>query len=316
MGYLIDIPESESEKQIWFRRIKVYVEAESDETVLGKCFFLNNRYLRFIAVANPPDSGGCNKVKQKVSEAAEMSRQGLPVWGLIDRDVLFNPLNEVFWETDDKLFFEESSKIDKNILYLHRWEIENYMQLPELLSKSYATLTQDYEDPDFEKTLIKLGKRMTSVMAANAVAKTLTLSYRHDKLKGINSVKEVEEFCLKWLLVKAKENNAKSRYQEALKKLKLFFTSEPQNKAISWERMNRIIDGKAVFEELERLGRTAYLNKNSDGSNTKDLEPIAGKRKLEVAGLAHQIEEIDPYLKKLKEFLEAQHPKHKDYSNP
>jgi hypothetical protein len=227
--------------------IKVYLESEDDVAIIGsKWFFaLKDRISFESAGAGTPDnSGGCQLVRQRVSEARA---QGLDAYGIVDRDILladpsFQPH---FWQTDDGKF-AQAKPLGPHIYVLRRWEMENLLLHPraiaELISNRNLAERKPLQSSISDALIAKEGDLICVTLLS-----TLTVSKNQVAPKvgfGSHQAGQALEHTVKTHL-----NCAPNDFDEHRRQIEAFAGDETESLR-RWDRLSRLLDGKRVMHRL------------------------------------------------------------------
>lgn len=119
-------------------RTIVYLESEEDLSIIKRRWFHDigeNTEFRAARSSGCDSSGGCTVVQRCVERDRN---ENINAFGIVDRDALFREqLWDILWEIDDEVY-SRSKALGKYITPILRWEIENYLIIPDVVEMYVA----------------------------------------------------------------------------------------------------------------------------------------------------------------------------------
>jgi len=226
-------------------RAIVYLESNDDYQIFfERWFYDEGEYLEFKS-SDTGFGGGCSKVIKDVESDRE---NDIPAFGIVDRDSLLQQLKwDDLWETDD-LKFRKSRPFGNYIRPLCRWEIENYLfdidEITDMLS-------------DFGQEGLKDKSSVIRELSGHCDALIPIMAY-NIFLHSIGKEARPLCYCIQHknrILceqdVEQKLNPVeKEKYDGIRSKIEAFRHHEDHMTEESFYKLNRIVDGKRLFERL------------------------------------------------------------------
>lgn len=247
MGSFKKAPDAAQVEDEYLSLVLVFLEGPTDHFIIARLWFpYEGEYLDFRI---PEDGCGGSAV---IREVKEKRKQGLTAFGIVDRDsLLSNGMEEAFWERDDAKF-AQMYPFGPWVRVLRKWEIENYLLDPESyemekanwLSREMRTIEEAAQE------LLEHADSLCHLTAASILLNRSGIS----KDGGQDRNQDLESL----------RRNLKARLQEAgiseeeLDTLVLQISgfreglSSPEEE---WDKLTRLIDGKATLRRLEMLDR-------------------------------------------------------------
>ncbi|MBE9570521.1 MAG: DUF4435 domain-containing protein [Proteobacteria bacterium] len=253
-----DIDDTGAIDSRFVEKIVVYLESTIDYQILGeRWFFDEGEWLDFKAADQCCESGGCTQVIKLVEKDRTV---GTTAFGIIDRDVLFSQnLWDQLFEIDDETY-RSQKPFGPYIHLLCRWEIENYLLDPveiEILIQDHRTGRGSRSlRPEGEaiRELLNHLHNLIPVMAANMV-----LHGHGEASLGIEYGCQVRDRVRMETAVKRTLRNNENLPDECLEyvssyidRIEKFSEDHPENSKDRLESLCRIIDGKRVFDRIQR----------------------------------------------------------------
>lgn len=241
----------------YFKRVIVFLESDEDLIILQDRWFFNlGEFLDFRS-ADDGKGGGATQVIKNVEKA---NQEGMSAFGIVDRDSLMaHGKWDLWWEIDDTVF-GDAKPFGEFIKVLKRWELENYLLVPEILEEVLADKEQRYrrsqkeviDDLLQQSDDFKLLSAAAIIFHQNASSFGLKFDSIPDSLIMRNEIEKNISLKIDPQLIRLIDH-----YKE---KIDVF--SEGKNGKERWERLSRMLDGKRVLRRLRLLGKpqlkTAY----------------------------------------------------------
>lgn len=239
-------------------KIVVYLESTVDYQILGeRWFFDKGEWLEFKSADQCCESGGCTQVIKLVEKDRTC---GTAAFGIVDRDVLLRQkLWDQLFETDDETY-RSQRPFGPYIHLLRRWEIENYLLDPveiEVLIQDHRTGSSSRSLRPEDKTVKELLSHLQiliPVMAANVVLhshgeSSLKIEYGWQVRDRVRMEADVKQTL-------GNNDNLPNEYMENvtsfIDRTENFTGGHPENSKDRFESLCRIIDGKRVFDRIQR----------------------------------------------------------------
>jgi hypothetical protein len=262
--------------------IKIYLESDDDQFIFKNNWFPNlNDKLSFESISEDFGTSGCRAVVTKVSQLNEVK---VECYGIVDRDILLadETFNKTLWWEIDNQIFSSASPYGKNILVLHRWELENYLLQPQALSAliSEKRLKESISSSEIAELLINNEEEFIAVTLLSTVSvrnqdKQPRVGFGSDK-SGQALITEVAD----------KLGLDAENFKSEREKISCF--AENETTAIErWNKLSRMLDGKRVMHRLGNL-----LSRHDHDNLKLQLRVERGPLARHIA--SHQL--IDTYL--------------------
>lgn len=251
------------ERLLWKQRggAVVFLESEDDYEIVAKRWFFDEGadVLFEPADRHEPDTGGggCEAVIALVEGARA---DGVAAFGLVDRDVLLGRHNWVLWwqEADDE--FLAARPHGDNIRVLLRWELENYLLDPEAMAEvaNDDALTSSQTGDSMVDTCLACADELKDKSAATVVAKTANQRSPNPGF-GCNPLKRSSQLKADLVghLTKLRIPNPGPALDKERAKIEPFDrpSASPRQR---WERLTRMLDGKAALKYLSHAGPVRF----------------------------------------------------------
>ena len=250
MGNFKEIGDSKLVSSKYSGRAIVYLESYEDYQIFfERWFYDEGEHLEFRS-SDSGSGGGCTKV---IKDVETDRNNDIVSFGIVDRDALLQQRKwSEFWETDD-LKFMQMKPFGDNIRPLCRWEIENYLLDIDEIEMLLADIGKGSPRKIREKSvvindLLNHCQALIPIMACNIL--------KHSKGQEAVPMK----FCIEDTGRKPIENKIKqkidesdkSQYDDILLKIESFQFGSDDLTEDNFNAINRIIDGKRLFERLKR----------------------------------------------------------------
>lgn len=222
---------------------KVFLEAETD-AFLFKVYWFSEMADRISFEAasegkRGDKGGGCKAVEQRVTSHNELHSSEKAV-GIVDRDSLLETNPELFYETDDDVFYQHNF-VD-NIYTLNRWEIENY-------GLDLENIQQSVKAKTFNNTVASSAfESLEQAMVLHTCASTFA-TIKATKAKFNPQETDVTE-------IRERLKHSFSISDDELAKEQQKITAFDNNETSfeeRWNRLARLLDGKKVIEQLDQF---------------------------------------------------------------
>jgi len=236
-------------------RVIVYLESQEDFHIFQERWFYDEgEFLEFHST-DQGAGGGCSNVIKQV----EIDRKnGIIAFGIVDRDaVMKHNLWDIFWETDDSKY-KDAKPFGDHVRQLCRWEVENYLLDPEELENMLADVGKDAprkkRPVEFMiKELLNHCNILIPIMAINVLLHkngkpALTIKFGSDCLTGENMQQTIKSQI--YNSFPDKPDEIKNEFNEYIRLFESFGENYQTDSAEYWDRLNRMIDGKRIFDRL------------------------------------------------------------------
>ncbi len=242
----------------YVNKVVVYLESEADVLILrDRWFFDVGERLEFASV-DVEGSGGCTKVVNQVHSDREA---GIEAFGIVDRDALLRENRwDLFFETDD-VIFDAERPYGAWVTVLRRWEIENYLLVPEAVN-DYLSDSTDGRLRSVAATteqMLDCAESLIPQIAANVLLhqmrkRKMPSDFGH---QADDAVQMKEEVC-RYLTSGEGSDCEESDLAGYILRIQRFAEDQPERDGKRWGRLSRLIDGKLFvrrfFHSVHRLG--------------------------------------------------------------
>lgn len=234
----------------------VFLESEEDFQIVGmRWFFDEGQDVMFRAADSyepGTGGGGCRAVIDLVTQARGV---GIQAFGLVDRDVLLSDHHwQLWWESQDDVFLT-ARPYGTYIRVLLRWELENYLLDPESMAieANDETLSSAHTADSVLAPCLECADELKNRTAAAVAAKSANVAPPapgfgcNPLLHGVALTTALQVHLTNSGLANAATAIATERQQ-----IDLFddLLTAPVRKR--WERLVRMLDGKAALKYISR----------------------------------------------------------------
>ncbi|MDM8535751.1 hypothetical protein QUF70_03265 [Desulfobacterales bacterium HSG17] len=253
MGSFKDIGDSESVNSKYSGRAIIYLESKEDYQIFSKRWFYDQGEFLEFRPSDIGSGGGCTNVIKDVENDRE---KNIPSFGIVDRDALMQQHKwKEFWETDDSKY-KEYRPFGENIRPLCRWEIENYLfdidEIEHLLADIGKGSPRETRKKSIViKELIIHCDVLIPIMAYN-VSRHIN---GQDALPVAYCVNETIRIYSEKIIKEKIDKEEKEIYEDIISKIENFKFNSDEITEESFYKINRIIDGKRLFERLKNHNR-------------------------------------------------------------
>lgn len=283
-------------KQEFDDRVYIYLESRDDRQIIGMRWFkddpeLKTGELKFIGADEVigAGGGGCQAVIRIVKDARN---RDMNAYGIVDRDALQAPgLWDLWWEENDDVL-QSKEPYGKYIRVLLRWEIENYLLDVEELEKVIADteyggkkgkkIQSERELEIAVNDFLKFADELKEKSAATLIWHQDNLNHNTSKSErfptgiGCNPVfsgKRLSKEIQTTLTHKGISNPADAIKSEVAK---IEFFDRPNLPGLQrWERLTRLVDGKATLQYLGCQLKIPFNQKRGElARRMKDSEKV------------------------------------------
>lgn len=249
MGSFKDIGDSKSVNSKYSGRAIIYLESQEDYQIFfERWFYDEGEFLEFKS-SDFGSGGGCTNVMKNVEDDRQ---KDISSFGIVDRDALMQQQKWLeLWEADD-IKYKKFKPFGKYIHLLCRWEVENYLFDIDEIELLLADIGKDSPRVKREKSvvvkeLLDHCDALIPIMAYNVLLhkkgmEAEPIGYCVQKAKRIH----IEENIHKKIA-----NGEKEDYEDIISKIEKFKHNTNEIEEESFYKINRILDGKRLFERLE-----------------------------------------------------------------
>jgi len=233
----------------------VYLESSDDEYLIGTKWFSNLKdRIHFVSISGSEQKGdgGCRRVINRVKEALG---HGLTAYGIVDRDVLLADPDfhdSLWWEVDDTAF-AAANPYGETIFVLHRWEIENYLLLPEAMEQlhkdKFRNVPPSLSPPEIAERLIANEEDFIAVSLFSTLHHALCIPGK--KQAALPHSLGISGEALKQN-VKTETQCDDTQFADHEAGIRKFAEAETDAMA-RWNRLSRLLDGKRISHRIEEL---------------------------------------------------------------
>lgn len=279
------------ERLLWKQRggAVVFLESEEDYEIIAKRWFFDEGADVLFEPADRHETGagggGCEAV---IALVAGARADGVAAFGLVDRDLLLGSHSWALWWEEDDSRFLAARPHGEAVRVLSRWELENYLLDPDALAEvaNDRTLTSTHTGDTMAAFCLACADELKDKSAATVVAKA---SNQRSPNPGFGCTPLKCGDALKADLVQhlTKQGIADpvSELDQVRAKIEQF--DQPDASPMQrWERLTRMLDGKAALKYLSHTGPVRFDEHR--GFLARRIRE-AGKVPLEIY---HQIEEF------------------------
>ena len=255
MGSFKDIGDSKSVSSKYSGRAIIYLESQEDYQIFfERWFYDEGEFIEFIS-SDSGSGGGCTNVIKNVEDDRQ---KDITSFGIVDRDALMQQQKwEELWETDDSKY-KGYRPFGKNIHLLCRWEIENYLFDIDEIEILLADIGEGAPRKTREQSvvideLLEHCDALIPIVAYNVLLHkkgqaALPIGYCVHNTKRSHNEKSIQEKI---------ELQEKNDYENIISKIEKFKHNTGKNTEESFYKINRILDGKRLFERLKNHNRLA-----------------------------------------------------------
>jgi hypothetical protein len=246
---------TEFAEKAYLSRVIVYLESEEDRLIIGDRWFYDENLDFRSAGEDAQGAGGCTQVIKKVNDDRA---QGIKSVGLVDRDVLLKDCHWDYWWEHDDAAFNKSQPYGKNIKVLSRWEIENYLLLePAIIASVKADrFGQAQERPAPIPLSSEEISVFTMLTAADVCCHAEGEKKVSDSMARFSGTSEDLRTSLE------KKGLQPAALDEEMNRAARFAGDENDDPVQQWQKVSRILNGKAILSRLHLLGKK--MNDASD----------------------------------------------------
>lgn len=239
--------QSEIIEDQYFERIVVYLESEEDCLIINNRWFFDEGEIIDFRSVDEGKGGGANKVIKKVKQD---KADGHIVFGIVDRDVLMREgCWDLWWEKDDNIF-NQARPFGESIRVLKRWELENYLLVPDILEEVMADRDGRARKLPNEVNIFlnDLAGEIKVLSAASILYNENGRSFgtEHDKIPDFEILKMKTEQSVREKL----GDGEIEKFNVYVEKIESFSENNDNPSVARWERINRLLDGKRVLRRL------------------------------------------------------------------
>ena len=249
------------ERLLWKQRggVVVFLESEDDYEIIAKRWFFDEGadLLFEPADRHEPDTGGggCEAV---IALVAGARADGVAAFGLVDRDLLLGRHDwALWWQKADEVFLATRPH-GGNIRVLLRWELENYLLDPMAEVANDHVLTSSHTGDTMVDACLACADELKDKSAATVVAKT---AHQRSPKPGFGCTplkrgSQLKDDLVGHLTTLGIPDPGPALDQERLK-IEGFDqpSASPRQR---WERLTRMLDGKAALKYLSHAGPVRF----------------------------------------------------------
>ena len=240
---------TEFAEKSYLSRVTVYLESEEDRLIIGDRWFYDEENLDFRSAGEDTQgAGGCTQVIKKVNDD---EKKGIKSVGLVDRDVLLKDCDWECWWEQDNTAFRACQPYGKNIKVLSRWEIENYLLLePDIIASVKADrFGQTQKRPAPIPLSSKEISLFTMLTAADACCHAVGKKKLSDSMARFSGTSEDLRTSLE------KKGLQPAALDQEMNRVARFAGDESDDPVQQWQKVSRILNGKAILSRLHLLGK-------------------------------------------------------------
>ncbi|MDM8515026.1 hypothetical protein QUF76_02415 [Desulfobacterales bacterium HSG16] len=231
----------------YFERVIVYLESEEDCLIINDRWFFDQGEMIDFRSVDEGEGGGANEVIKRVKQDKDA---GHIVFGIVDRDVLMREgCWDLWWEADDQKF-NQARPFGESIRILKRWELENYLLVPDILEEVMADRDgRTKQFPDAVNFFLNDLAEEIKVLSAASILFNENGRNFGTKLDRIPDFEILKEKTEKFVREKLDDGEIE-KLNVYVEKIESFSENNDSPSIVRWERINRLLDGKRVLRRL------------------------------------------------------------------
>ena len=253
MGSFKDIGDSGFVNLKYSGRAIVYLESKEDYQIFFERWFYDEGEFIEFRSSDIGHGGGCKKV---IKDVMADRQENIPSFGIVDRDSLLQQQKwHELWETDDSEY-KKFRPFGDNVRTLCRWEIENYLFDIDEIEALLADIGKDSPREKREKSIVtkELINHCEALIPIMAYHVLLHVKGREAKNIGFCVHHDQRVLCEKDIIEKLSDDE-KPEFNNFISRIEDFRHHEDELTEESFYKINRIIDGKRLFERLKNHNR-------------------------------------------------------------
>ncbi len=245
----------------------VFLESEEDFQIVAKRWFFDEGEDVYFQPADTyeqgPGGGGCKAVIDLVVQARA---DGIKAFGLVDRDVLLSDQQwDLWWQEQDPDFLV-ARPYGEHIRVLLRWELENYLLDPDAMAAATndASMTSAHTGQSIAASCLIYAEELIDKSAA-AVAATAANCTPPAAGFGCNPMTTGTALSAALLQHINGQTVADVSAEFSVHRQRISaFDSPAASPARRWERLTRMLDGKAALKYLGCCIRVPFDAKRAE----------------------------------------------------